>query len=315
MKTLITAIVTPLLLPTLCIGQDADLKSSKAKAAVREYERTMEDVDKDYQKQLEDLEKSYQMKAELVRARLLSNLTAALEEEARKVNLEEANKIKGLIDEMKQEPDPEVMDLIKNSGTKLAGKKKQFVKDGIIADYPLASKASQKDIPNANELLPFLGGPARTFSFWLKVPDYSEPIYVMKSGHSGNVSLPSVLNISLPTRGANHGKVFKVYFSGTGSLMVDLKGFQFQKWNHVVVSIGEDVKNGVGVWINGQNKTPSFYKGKRLTLQRKIDRPIALELDLFKDPKQRGGMRNLRVYDRLLEQVEIETLLKQTKPN
>ena len=102
MKTLITAIIASLLLPTLCIGQDADLKSPKAKAAVREYERTMGDVGDDFEQQLRDLEKSYQMSARLVRARLISNLTEAMEEEARKVNLEEANKIKGLIDEMKK---------------------------------------------------------------------------------------------------------------------------------------------------------------------------------------------------------------------
>ncbi len=102
MKTLITAIIASLLLPTFGIGQDADLESSKAKAAVREYERTLEGVDKDYQKQLKDLEKSYQMKAELVRAKLITNLTAALEEEARKINLEEANKIKAVIDEKKK---------------------------------------------------------------------------------------------------------------------------------------------------------------------------------------------------------------------
>jgi len=79
--------------PSLTVGQDADLKSSKAKAAVREYERKLADVDKEFETQLAELEKSYQMKAELVRARLLSNLNEAMKEEARKVNLEEANKI------------------------------------------------------------------------------------------------------------------------------------------------------------------------------------------------------------------------------
>ena len=98
MKTLITAIIVSLLLPTFGIGQDADLKSPKAKAAVREYEQAMGDVGDDFEQQLRDLEKSYQMSARLVRARLISNLTEAMEEEARKVNLEEANKIKALMD-------------------------------------------------------------------------------------------------------------------------------------------------------------------------------------------------------------------------
>lgn len=102
MKTTLALLIASLLLPTLGICQDADLESSKAKAAVREYERKLEDVDKDYQKQLKDLEKSYQMKAELVRARLITNLNAALEEEARKINLEEANKIKAVMDEAKK---------------------------------------------------------------------------------------------------------------------------------------------------------------------------------------------------------------------
>ena len=102
MKTLLTAIIASLLAPTLGIGQDADLKSAKAKAAVRDYERKLENVDKEIKKQLKDLEKSYQMKAELVRARLLSNLNEAMEDEARAVNLEEANKIKGVIDDKKK---------------------------------------------------------------------------------------------------------------------------------------------------------------------------------------------------------------------
>ena len=78
MKTTLALLIASLLLPTLGNCQDADLESSKAKAAVREYERKLEDVDKEYQKQLKDLEKSYQMKAELVRARLITNLNAAL---------------------------------------------------------------------------------------------------------------------------------------------------------------------------------------------------------------------------------------------
>ena len=83
-------------------GQETELKSSKAKAAVREYERKLEDVDKEIAKQLEDLKKSYQMKAELVRARLLSNLNEAMKEEIRKINLQEANKIKALVESIEK---------------------------------------------------------------------------------------------------------------------------------------------------------------------------------------------------------------------
>ncbi|MCH2183234.1 MAG: hypothetical protein MK108_14640 [Mariniblastus sp.] len=98
----VITLVTFLLLTNLGLSQETELKSSKAKAAVREYERKLEEVDKEIAKQLKDLEKSYQMKAELVRARYLSQLTEAMEEEARKVNLEEANKIKRVIDEAKK---------------------------------------------------------------------------------------------------------------------------------------------------------------------------------------------------------------------
>ena len=118
MKTLITAIIASLLLPTLGIGQDAELKSAKAKAAVREYERKLEEVDKEIAKQLKDLEKSYQMKAELVRARLLSNLNEAMEDEARRVNLEEANKIKGVIDEAKKTEPLRLIGLMEQAGKK-----------------------------------------------------------------------------------------------------------------------------------------------------------------------------------------------------
>ncbi len=94
------------LLPCSLQGQETELKSTKAKAAVREYERKLEDVDKDFAKQLKDLEKSYQMRAELIRARLITNLNEAMAEEARKINVEEANKIKGVIDDKKETAAP-----------------------------------------------------------------------------------------------------------------------------------------------------------------------------------------------------------------
>ena len=68
MKILNIAILALLSLPTLGLSQETELKSSKAKAALREYERKLEEVDKEIAQQLKDLEKSYEMKAELIRA-------------------------------------------------------------------------------------------------------------------------------------------------------------------------------------------------------------------------------------------------------
>ena len=104
--------------PCLVYGQEAELKSTKAKAAVREYERKVEDVDKEFEKQLKDLEKSYQMKAELIRARLITNLNGAMEEEARKINLEEANKIKAVVDDAKKYEAPKLGGLMEQAGKK-----------------------------------------------------------------------------------------------------------------------------------------------------------------------------------------------------
>ena len=109
MKILVISLLTLLSFPTFGMGQDAELKSSKAKAAVREYERRLADVDKEFETQLAELEKSYQMKAELVRARLLSNLNEAMKEEARKVNLEEANKIDAELKRYKAMPLPNLV--------------------------------------------------------------------------------------------------------------------------------------------------------------------------------------------------------------
>ena len=112
------AILIMALLPCSLQGQEAELKSTKAKAAVREYERKVEDVDKEFEKQLKDLEKSYQMKAELIRARLITNLNAAMEEEARKINLEEANKIKAVVDDAKKHEAPKLGGLMEQAGKK-----------------------------------------------------------------------------------------------------------------------------------------------------------------------------------------------------
>ena len=101
MKYIITLLAI-FLTSNLGLCQEAELKSTKAKAAVRDYERKIEDVDEDFEKQLKNLEKSYQMKSEILRARLLSNLNAAMEEEAKRVRLEEATEIKELIKQRKE---------------------------------------------------------------------------------------------------------------------------------------------------------------------------------------------------------------------
>jgi hypothetical protein len=106
------AILIMALLPCSLHGQETELKSTKAKAAVREYERKVEDVDKEFEKQLKDLEKSYQMKSEILRARLLSNLNAAMEEEAKRVRLEEATEIKELIKQRKETELPTLDELV-----------------------------------------------------------------------------------------------------------------------------------------------------------------------------------------------------------
>jgi hypothetical protein len=119
------AILIMALLPCSLHGQETELKSTKAKAAVRDYERKIEDVDEDFEKQLKNLEKSYQMKSEILRARLLSNLNAAMEEEAKRVRLEEATEIKELIKQRKETElptlDTAVIGLPQPKGQHLAG--------------------------------------------------------------------------------------------------------------------------------------------------------------------------------------------------
>jgi hypothetical protein len=109
----IIALLAILVLSNLGLCQEAELKSTKAKAAVRDYERKIEDVDEDFEKQLKNLEKSYQMKSEILRARLLSNLNAAMEEEAKRVRLEEATEIKELIKQRKEAELPTLDQLLK----------------------------------------------------------------------------------------------------------------------------------------------------------------------------------------------------------
>jgi hypothetical protein len=111
MKYIITLLAI-FLTTNLGLCQEAELKSTKAKAAVRDYESKIEDVDEDFEKQLKDLEKSYQMKSEILRARLLSNLNAAMEEEAKRVRLEEATEIKELIKQRKETELPTLDKLI-----------------------------------------------------------------------------------------------------------------------------------------------------------------------------------------------------------
>ena len=95
--------------PCLVYGQDTELKSVKGKAAIREYDKTTEELEKEYQKKLADLDKEFRMKSELVKARLFTNLNEALTEEARKVNLPEANKINAEIERYKAMPLPNLV--------------------------------------------------------------------------------------------------------------------------------------------------------------------------------------------------------------
>jgi hypothetical protein len=128
----IIALLAIFLTSNFGLCQEAELKSTKAKAAVRDYERKIEDVDEDFEKQLKDLEKSYQMKSEILRARLLSNLNAAMEEEARKINLEEANKIESTIKEFKEWDAPQLVKLMGPTKNASSTKPKlQIPKDAV----------------------------------------------------------------------------------------------------------------------------------------------------------------------------------------
>jgi hypothetical protein len=62
------------------------------------------------------------MKSEILRARLLSNLNAAMEEEARKINLEEANKIKAVMGDAKKYEAPKLGGLMEQGGKTKAPK-------------------------------------------------------------------------------------------------------------------------------------------------------------------------------------------------
>jgi hypothetical protein len=128
MKYIITLLAI-FVLSNLGLCQEPELKSTKAKAAVRDYERKIEDVDEDFEKQLKDLEKSYQMKSEILRARLLSNLNAAMVEEAKRVRLEEATEIKELIKQRKEAELPTLDQLIgRTENTKV---KKRIPRDSL----------------------------------------------------------------------------------------------------------------------------------------------------------------------------------------
>ncbi len=102
--------------PCLVYGQDTELKSVKGKGAIREYEKTTEELAKEYQNKLADLDKEFRMKSELVKARLFTNLNEALTEEARKTNLEEANKIDAEIKRYKAMPLPNLVQTVGAGG-------------------------------------------------------------------------------------------------------------------------------------------------------------------------------------------------------
>ena len=118
--------------PCLVYGQDTELKSVKGKAAIREYEKTTEELTKEYMKKLEDLDKEFRMKSELVKARLITNLNEALTEEARKVNLPEANKIDTEIKRHKAMPLPNLVEAV--------GAANKDSKDRAVADTEMSIK-------------------------------------------------------------------------------------------------------------------------------------------------------------------------------
>ena len=63
----IIALLAIFLTSNLWLCQETELKSTKAKAAVRDYESKIEDVDEDFEKQLKDLEKQNRFNDKLVR--------------------------------------------------------------------------------------------------------------------------------------------------------------------------------------------------------------------------------------------------------
>ncbi len=92
--------------PCLVYGQDAKLTSEIAHSGVKEYENTTKELEREYQKKLKELNDSFRTKSDSAKTLLIANLNKALNEEAAKVNLDEANKIDAVIKRHKAMPLP-----------------------------------------------------------------------------------------------------------------------------------------------------------------------------------------------------------------
>ncbi len=108
---LLNALFISLLTPGLFYGQEIVLKSSKAKAAVRDYQRKIKTEQRNKTRQLEKIEDAYTKESKALRAGLLAKLTEQMEAEARIGDLEKATKIKALLDQMKEAKLPTLQDM------------------------------------------------------------------------------------------------------------------------------------------------------------------------------------------------------------
>ena len=143
--------------PCLVYGQDTELKSVKGKAAIREYDKTTEELAKEYQKKLEDLDKEFRMKSELVKARLFTNLNEALTEEARKVNLEEANKINAEIERYKAMPLPNLVQTDGAGGEMSKADFLELIKGEWIGEWGLSRNKIHWFIETDRKIKKFIG--------------------------------------------------------------------------------------------------------------------------------------------------------------
>lgn len=80
----------------------ADIDDPALQAAITNHQNAVHEIRTEFIKQTDDLENRYQMREELIRARLISSLAEAMEEETKRVNLEEANRIKQAITQLEK---------------------------------------------------------------------------------------------------------------------------------------------------------------------------------------------------------------------
>ena len=80
----------------------ADIESPKVTALMTEFDQTIQAQRSASIQQIQEIEKGFQMREELIRARLISSLTEVMEQETKKVNLEEANRIKRYIEQLRE---------------------------------------------------------------------------------------------------------------------------------------------------------------------------------------------------------------------